>query len=1467
MKKLLFNLLLLLMVAIGAVAQQSLPYSYGFEDNDLSADGWTMSNCYSSTGINSSAAKTGTYGFRFYYRSNPPQYLISPELTGTTNGVQVEFYYKNSSSSYAETFQVGYSTTDNSTGSFTWGTEITASNQEWTLFSETFPANTKYVSVKLNSDDQFYLYLDDFEFAVPASCIKPNALTASNITHNSADFSWTQNSLTTDWVLEYSTNSDFSDATSKNVNGTPSYTLSNLNSTTTYYARVKADCGGGDESEWSDAISFSTTAVAEEVGDGWSDNFEGATCGWVLVNGTLTNAWAWGEAVNNGGSHAIYVSNDGGTTNAYTITSATMVYATKLLNFATGKYEFSYDWIANGESSWDYLRVALVPASVTLTAGTSVPSGFSSTALPSGWIALDGGSKLNLVTAWQTKELAVNVTAGNYYLVFAWRDDTSGGTNPPAAVDNVSITRVACEYDVTDLAVSNITTTGAKLTWTAGEASEWQVAYSTSSDFAGATEEIVSEATYNMTSLTSATTYYVKVRAYCGGSDYGAWSSVLEFPTACDAITSYPWEENFDSYSVASSYTAPSTRVLPICWNAINTTTYTTYQPFPTIFYNSSTNYANSTPNCLKLYSYYSSYGSYDPQPQYAILPQMENLNTKRIVLWARGYNANSTFKIGLMTDPTDASTFVQIGNEQTLTTSYQKLTINLTGTGNYIAIMIDAATSSRTNNGVYIDNITVEEQPTCLAPTALTVASYTANTATLTWTAGATESAWNLRYKADADWTVIEDVESPYTLSGLASDTDYEVQVQANCGSGDLSEWTNSVEFYTGYCQPAPTSVDGSGITNVSFGIGDVVVNNSERPTSTPYYGNYYTQIGAVQAGVEATVNITYGTGFTYGTIIWIDLNNNLIFDGEEVVYAGVSTNANPTTLAATFTLPASTPTGDYRMRIAGADSYYDSYTASIAAAANAPSCPTSSYTVVHDYTVRVLEAPSCVTPTALTVSNIMGRTANLAWTLGNDETAWQICLNDEEGNLINADSNPFTLTGLTPETTYQVKVRANCGGDGVSEWSANVSFTTTVSCLAPTALAATLTPGNGTIATLSWTENGTATDWVLEYGTEADFAGATSVNVNGTPSADLTGLTAESTYYARVKAACDVDDESAWSSTINFTPTDAYSVTLNDGTSTNSYVPVYGLYVDELSRSQFVIPASDLTDLQWGSINKLTFYSSNASVDWEDAEFDVRMKEVDNTTISSLEDWDGMSLAYHGSLGISGNVMEITFTTPYTYQGGNLLIGTNETTSGTYVSCYWYGVSATGSSLGGHDSSISQQNFLPKVTIEYTPGVAPVVNHTITATAGENGTITPNGETLVEDGESLQFTIAPADCYQIASVTVDDVDVTADLVDGVYTLTNVTADHTIAATFEMATYTITATEPENGTIIGAGSVNCGANAEITISPASCYQIASVTVDDVDVTADLVDGVYTFANVTANHTIAATFEQTTYTI
>src|SRR5206468_3100748 len=97
-------------------------------------------------------------------------------------------------------------------------------------------------------------------------------------------------------------------------------------------------------------------------------------------------------------------------------------------------------------------------------------------------------------------------------------------------------------------------------------------------------------------------------------------------------------------------------------------------------------------------------------------------------------------------------------------------------------------------------------------------------------------------------------------------------------------------------------------------------------------------------------------------------------------------------------------------------------------------------------------------------------------------------------------------------------------------------------------------------------------------------------------------------------------------------------------------------------------------------------------------------------------------------------------------------------------------------------------------------------------------------------------------------------------------YTFSNVSASHTIAASFTPIVETITASAGANGSISPAGPVaaNCGSDQTFTITPDACHHIAGVLVDGASVGAV---SSYTFTNVTANHTIAASFAVDTKSI
>ena len=158
------------------------------------------------------------------------------------------------------------------------------------------------------------------------------------------------------------------------------------------------------------------------------------------------------------------------------------------------------------------------------------------------------------------------------------------------------------------------------------------------------------------------------------------------------------------------------------------------------------------------------------------------------------------------------------------------------------------------------------------------------------------------------------------------------------------------------------------------------------------------------------------------------------------------------------------------------------------------------------------------------------------------------------------------------------------------------------------------------------------------------------------------------------------------------------------------------------------------------------------------------------------------------------------------------------------------------------------------------------------VTATAGEGGTITPAGQTLVKKGTSKTFDIAPAQGYEIVNVNVDGADLGPI---SYYTFQRVGVDHTISATFQKAqpsgdTVTLTTTANEGGTVAPAGQTRYapGASAEITFTPDPGYQLASVKVNGrtAAVTSEITTPASCESTGVRTYTATVTFQGKNYT-
>ncbi|WP_292588077.1 InlB B-repeat-containing protein, partial [Mesotoga sp. UBA5557] len=150
----------------------------------------------------------------------------------------------------------------------------------------------------------------------------------------------------------------------------------------------------------------------------------------------------------------------------------------------------------------------------------------------------------------------------------------------------------------------------------------------------------------------------------------------------------------------------------------------------------------------------------------------------------------------------------------------------------------------------------------------------------------------------------------------------------------------------------------------------------------------------------------------------------------------------------------------------------------------------------------------------------------------------------------------------------------------------------------------------------------------------------------------------------------------------------------------------------------------------------------------------------------------------------------------------------------------------------------------------------------YTITATAVAGGNINPAGNVNVTHGSSQSFTIIPNASYDIGDVEVDGVSVGAV---SSYTFNNVTANHTIHATFRLKTYTIavSANPPAGGTVTGAVSYNHGDTVDLVATPNEGYEFVNWTENGEQVSTN---AAYSFV-ATANRTLVANFRLKTYTI
>ncbi len=192
------------------------------------------------------------------------------------------------------------------------------------------------------------------------------------------------------------------------------------------------------------------------------------------------------------------------------------------------------------------------------------------------------------------------------------------------------------------------------------------------------------------------------------------------------------------------------------------------------------------------------------------------------------------------------------------------------------------------------------------------------------------------------------------------------------------------------------------------------------------------------------------------------------------------------------------------------------------------------------------------------------------------------------------------------------------------------------------------------------------------------------------------------------------------------------AEELTVNTGTVTNAYVPVYGFYADAYLKAEFVTPAADLASMADSDITSMRFQIDLPALDAWTGTFQVFLMEVDYTTMSAFQGTEGATIVYEGPLDGTGEELVVDFATPYTYHGGNLLIGVYQPIRGNYKSITFKGIDAPGACVQNYSYTSLEaitpivRDFLPQTTFVYEAS-APV-EHRLIALVNEEEVDTLN-------------------------------------------------------------------------------------------------------------------------------------------
>ena len=906
-------------------------------------------------------------------------------------------------------------------------------------------------------------------------------------TSTAVAISWSaeEHEAATGWNVSYvegATNDDPENGTIVSVPyGTElPYIIEGLTEGATYTFSVQYDCEGG----WSP----SATVTLPESMDMFAtipyyQNFEDLdeNANWTITNNSYVNRWFIGDPANVAEEgNMLYVSNDSlGVnsiySNAYATPSvASYVFASRLLQFDESlAYEISFDYSVQGEGDYDFIKVALRPWDESYVGITAAPTWTVAGTVQEGFDYVGGVAKFNLDTTGARGSIIVDGSVVNnslQQLVFAWRNDGSGGVASAVTVDNISVEPINCiAPDGFSLAEDGRQLTSLTFDVDTRSGDTWEIQYQEYSDtvwqsvFSTDTEGI------EVSNLLPGTMYRFKVRSICEGEE-SHFTSELLYQTLCPIISvtdEEPFEEGFElaNWFRLGSVTSPNAYA-PICWENVDAGS-TSYR------------WASSTTEPYSGEKYAQLYLTTTAAVDWLITPIFDLAGTETLSFYAKhtltAAGAQSAIKImyysvdenGDMSSSADTALFVNL-EDKNLTNEYTPYDVLLSALtpGQYRLAFLVSQTAT-TSHYIRIDNVKIANV-SCSRPTGnVVVSGVTPNTATVSWT-DETNTAWNVYYKAEGDSTyqMVSSTEPTVELPDLTSHTYYEVYVVASCGDEE-SEPTVISTFMTpcDYITELPF-FEGFENTFVTEGLSNAAAPacwlNYNGGYSTSYIWQRTTTASSVHEGGASLYS--YGTSTSPGNDDWIvtpvisneggaivrffaKVSSTTSVPGITLRYLDVATYGDVTGLADTAnfvtigTINGLTTTfAEYEYILADLPATYR------LAFVRQDVVGTS----VYMDNLSIVEIPTCFRPdpASVEVSDMTQTTATVTWTDSDENnTTWTVYYKasaDEEYLSETTTETTVELIDLLPGTPYEVYVTTVCEDGSESDATYTESFYT---------------------------------------------------------------------------------------------------------------------------------------------------------------------------------------------------------------------------------------------------------------------------------------------------------------------------------------------------------------------------------------------------------------------------------------